>query len=444
MVSSLKPEKLLVIAILVFLAAAGTNLFYHAFAIDEYTYMNSAQAMADGSFSHSIDSTRFPFLPFTLSLFLRVLGDVELVSKLFSLAAGVAGILLTYALAKRLAGKDAGAYSAAIVATNPLYIFLAAKVLTEPLFITLFAAFALLVVIALEKPRFLAAAGGVLALGTLARFNALIFLVPAAVLFVWRKRLAPSAKWVAAAGVVFIVVLLPYLLFSVSVTGDPVGLAKEFLASQARVDPSYYSLPDRIPSNLLFVPLVLGAFAPVFLYALWKYRKKLGEPSLAFPLVFALSYAIVFELYAFANFALLRYIAVVIPFVAIPCGVLLAREKAWKGISLKKIALVFALLNVLIGIAAVGYFGTMYAKHLDYADVGKQVTAACQGVVFSNVPTVVDHYYAGQVEHDYEWLSANSSQCIFKSGYDYWGGPRELVGYETFYIRGGVTLFRKS
>lgn len=417
-----------------------------AFAIDEYTYMDAARAFAAGDYAAAPEVARFPLFPFLLSPFASGgAAGLEVAGRLLNLAFALAGVLLAVLLARDLYGESAGWLAGVLLASNPIYLALAGKTLTEPLFTLLFLSFALLAVKSREKPWMLAAAMGAFALAFQVRYTALVF--PLLLLaLLWREgRLRKSLPQLALGVVVAVVLLLPFALLSSQLTGSPFGLIESFWGSQARVDASFFSLPDKIPSNILAVVFVLCAAAPFFAAALFSNSLRLSRRGVFEPLLFAFGFALALELYALFNFALLRYVAVVVPFAAVFAAGWVASnsQKQLLGRPLSFWVMAACVLNLLLAVGGLAFVNLFYGKHVDYRAAGLFMAGNCESV-FTNVPGVAKHYVSGVASHLPSEF-ASPPDCIADSSFDAWNyrGAFGGDGYREVFVHGGVTVFKR-
>lgn len=437
-------------AVVTLLAAVFVQVAFLAsgkvsFAIDEYTYLSAAKAFAAGNYAGAPEVARFPLLPFLVSLAGNA--NLEIASRLLNLAVAALGVLFTFLLAKKLSGKRAAWFAALLVATNPLYLFFAGKTLTEPLFTTLFVALAYFLVKSRENAWWLAAAGAAAALATLSRYSG-VALVPIGFLFLWKEKLLQkTSKQLVVAAIVFVAVMLPFFWLSATVTDDALGFVKQFFSSQSRVDATFFSLPDKIPvpyaPNIAAVFFVLAAAFPLFLAAIASSHKKLLQKGIFEPLLFAFAFAVVLDVYAFFNFALVRYIAVVVPFVAIAAAswVALNENKKAFGKTVGWLLIVACGVNLVFAAGLLGYFNLSYAKHVDYREVGLFSKENC-GSAFTNIPSVLEHYVGGAVSHrPQEFFSP--PDCVVDSGYDAWNYRNAFPGYSEVFKHGAISVGKK-
>lgn len=211
---------------------AGLALFGHRYhwveeagSAERDGYVLQAEQLRAGEVPH--DPYRpllYPLLTAGLSF---LVDDAFTAARLISNLAAAALAWLAFAFGRRLGGPVAGAWAFALLAVNPNLWTISQHVSTDMLFASLAAAALLASLSYLEEPRLATAlaAGLVLGLAGFTRSNA-PFLVPA-LLAAWV--LAPSFRqaWrqrvphLAAAALVFALVLIPHWALRQAAFGDP-------------------------------------------------------------------------------------------------------------------------------------------------------------------------------------------------------------------------------
>jgi 4-amino-4-deoxy-L-arabinose transferase-like glycosyltransferase len=399
-------KKKLAIVSVVFIVTCFLSLSFFVFSADEYTYMNNADAFVQGNYS----DPRFPLFPFIISVFYRIFGSIEAVPKALNLAIAALGIIATYFFAKKLFNEKIALWSALFLASNPFYIFFSTRVMTEPLFTTLLTACVFLIFLSEKNPRFLPAFGFALAVLVLTRYIGL-YVLPIFLIYLWKNRKLNVlwSKWIFAGAAAFAAVFALYLWLSYSTTGNALGFILSFFLQQISVQQGLMSLPDKIPSYIIFAPFVAGALVPLFLMYIKDNLRRLGENKHFLPALSIVTIAVVMEIWGLFNFALFRYIAVTAPLIAIPCGVYAAGLKSKRA---KVLVAALVAVNLAAGVAGVIWFNNSYPKHVDYRKAGLFAAEECNGKVFSNIDFVVVHYTKKQ------GVSMEEADCIIDSGYD--------------------------
>lgn len=390
----------------IFIVNCVLSLSFFTFAADEYTYMNNADAFVQGNYSDS----RFPLFSFIISIFYQVFGSLEAIPKILNLAIAAFGIIVTYFFAKKLFNKKTAFWSALFLASNPFYVFFSTRVLTEPLFATLLVASIFLVFLSERNPCFLPALGFTLALLFLTRYVGL-YVLPIFLIYFWKNgRLnVLMSKWMLAGIVAFAIVFAPYFWLSYLVTGNVFEFIISFFSQALTVKQEMMGLPDKIPSYIIFTPLVAGALVPLFFLYLKNNLRRLGENKHFLPALSIATIAVVMEVWGAFNFALFRYIAINAPFVSILCGAYACKLKNRRA-KIMVAALVAA--NLALGVAGVVWFNTSYSKHVDYRKAGLFAAENCGGKIFSNIDFVIRHYTKTLR------VPAEEANCIVESGYD--------------------------
>ncbi len=228
----------------------------------------------------------------------RVFGDGAWGLRSLSALAGIATVLVAYAIGRRLAGRRAGLATAVLVAVNPLLVWFSQEARSYALAVLLsaLALLALLRCVQDERPRDLGWWALAAALALCTHYFTAFVLVPQALWLLWRHPQRRAAVAAVAAVAATGLALLPLLL---SQRGNPYEIAGTSLALRAAQLPKQLLLGYRGP---LAVPLgVLGALlAAAGLWLLltqveWRARERaiglvaIGLAGLALPLLAALA-----------------------------------------------------------------------------------------------------------------------------------------------------------
>ena len=167
------------------------------------------------------DAFRVPVYPMTLAAVYSVTGPTLVAARLFNAALGVALVLLTDALARRLVSARAALVATAIVAVYPAYLLYPSYLMAENVFIPLVVLTLLLV--GARSWAGAAAAGAAAGVAVLTRGTglALVAGVAAGILTqggTWRAR----ALRAAAAGALFLAVTAPWIARNYAIYGTVV------------------------------------------------------------------------------------------------------------------------------------------------------------------------------------------------------------------------------
>ncbi|MBU1197127.1 glycosyltransferase family 39 protein [Candidatus Micrarchaeota archaeon] len=425
--------------VLAWVIIAVLSLYFPVFAMDEYTYMNGADAFASNDLSRTIEIARFPAFPYLLSWF-AFLGDMALAGKLLNLLFGGLAVFLTYRLGRELFNEHVGFWGAVLLATNPFFAFLEARVLTETLFVLLFVASLYALHRSLSQPKYLMGFGALAALLALTRFIGLyIFLI--AFLYYWknhRLHVIFSPHGIGAA-LAFLLFFSPYLVFSQTVTGNAFQFLNDFFFAQLNVRQGALSLPDQIPSYFLLFAFTLAFAFPLFLTSLVQNVRKFHRN--AFALLGLAVFGVVFtmEIWGFFNFRLFRYLVPLIPFACLLSATYLAKKSR-----IEQWAAVAVFLNLLLSMALIAGAATQYDKHIAYVEAGRFAQSQCPGSIFSNIPAVLIHFLQRPIAYSIESGSI-SEACVIRSAYDGWRFDEHFdeSAYEKVYDARGIQGFRR-
>ncbi len=450
---------------LLFLIFGVYSAQFHAFAADEYTYMNSARAFTTGDYNKLSpnDLGRFPGFPFILSLGYRILGDSEITGRMLNalllFAIAITTLFLVYSSEK---DKKLALAAAALVATNPLMLFLGSRTLSEPLFIFILLLCAWTLLLSLNNKKWLIALGMLIPALILTRFFGLYFLPIAIVFLLWKNQLRETllSKWLYSGIVATLLVTGLWIAFNLSATGQAAGQTIQFIHEQITANAQVVAgsavglgLPDKIPAYLLTLPFLLGA--PMIIIALLlllekaklieKVKNNFSNNVIIISVVAAALIFIIMEIAGFFGPRLLRYIAVTIPFLAILFAAIFLKiaETSSKKELLKKVFAASIVLNLIIGFGIVGYFGT-YEKHLAYREAGLYAKNNCESYN-SNLDYAMVYYTnkAGIANSAAEInLSRYPPECFVLSSYDELNATPS-AGYGEVYKYGQIAVYKK-
>ena len=412
----------LVFCIALFLIASfATTFVLPAFhSSDEYGYMASAREMMQGKFAKIGDVNRFPLFPVLLSVLYSILGYSELVTNLLLAIIGVATLAIFYEfLAKPHLNKNGAFIATLIFATNPLFLYLSTRVLTESLFILLFVIFAVLLLKATASRLHSVLLGVVVGLLFATRYVGLVAIPIAVAYFVY---LYVSSKKLAVLSfsnllIALIGFVLTTLLFSWLVFGEPFTLLSGFLSffsqqTSGLNEAATFSLPDKIPFYVPFIFVLLGFASPLLWKALLGYKQFFKNNLLAASGISVVIFWLALEVYGVFNVALLRYIAPIIPFLALFAGSVNLPFNFREFKINRRHLYVAIIFNLLVAVSIFGFFAS-YPKYVGYREAGQWAAEHCASVN-SNIQKIVKHY-----SNLDEWTSnSTSAQCTVISSYD--------------------------
>jgi 4-amino-4-deoxy-L-arabinose transferase-like glycosyltransferase len=432
----------LLLALLPFLALCAYSLTFNGHVMDEYTYILMARSYAANDFFNAPDQSRFPAFPFALSLVYRVWDGGLLAGRLLGILFGLAALVLVYSMGKKFFGEEAGFWATALLGASPVFAFFSDKVLSEPMFIALLVACAWLVVKAGEDRKWLIAIGASVSLLVLTRFFGL-YLAPIALLYWWRRgQLQILASTEFAIGILaFLAVSAPWLAFSTAITGNPIGLLREFFSSNVIFEQGGFALADRIPSYLLLAPFIAGAAIALILL----YPKRVFAEVSSGPGFIALASAVVIaaslEVHGFLQFRLLRYLVPAAPFVALIAGagaVALAKKGKpliGKAVSWRWLPIALLAANFIAALMVMHIFGGL-DKYSGYHEVGVFAAANCQSH-YSNIERVLQ-VYSGKAQ-----VPIGQADCAVESKFNpNVVGANFSAGRELIYSNKGMSVWR--
>ncbi|NUN11686.1 glycosyltransferase family 39 protein [Candidatus Micrarchaeota archaeon] len=407
----------ILLALTPFIALACFSLFFQAYSSDEYAYLTTGKAFAENTLQGYTDLGRFPLYSFTLSILFRIFGYGELIARLFSIALGIFGIILTFKLAKELFNEEKAFFAALIVSTNPLYTYLTTRMLSEALFLVLF--MGSLIVLLKAKNYLHYAFFGVLAgLTFLTRYFGGYLLFVALLYAYFTKKLNWKNYLLIIIG--FIIALSPWMAWSASETGSAFGFGLSFLTNQLSLNENAFSLPDKIPLYALGLLGILCASSILLVKNNWKKTNPLLLASI-------IGVWISMEAYGFlGNPPLIRYLLPVIPVLAV-----LVSSIEFKG-SWKKILIATLVLNLIAGVFVINYFGNN-AKYVGYREAGLFAAENCDSID-SNIQRIIEHYSGKR--------NTLNGECIVSSDYD---GKLEIPSnYLLVFEKNGVNVYQNS
>lgn len=210
---------IVVVAFIVRFSFVGV-LHQQGYTSDEKEYLSLAMKLAGGeSFidSNGDWSTKAPLWPFLLSIMFRVFGDGLLIPQVAVCMLGAGSVFLTFKLGLQLLGNRFPALAAAgISALYPSFVVYSAILQTEALYIV----FVLLAFIYVEQMRerpvtitgIFVGVFAALATMTRAVFFGFFVMLLLVLVFMFRKELQRYAGALVAAGIVWMLLLIPWTI----------------------------------------------------------------------------------------------------------------------------------------------------------------------------------------------------------------------------------------
>lgn len=221
------------LALLIILIISGSTLFYF-FNInkglwwDEAVYLGLAKNLFErkGYFINFNQETfRPPLFPVLISILWYFFGISENIVRFFIVIVSILSIFLTYLLTKEIFGEEEALWASLFLATSHMFLFYSLKILTESLFIFLSLLTIYTYYLGLEKnKKFFLFSGILMGLSFLTRYPGLILPVfyltfP---LFTKKRKIIFEKDFLLGLAI-FIIILIPWFVFSQINFGSPVG-----------------------------------------------------------------------------------------------------------------------------------------------------------------------------------------------------------------------------
>ncbi len=220
--------------------------------IDNYYHHNWAQVLAGGDLLGDTTYFRAPFYVYCLAALYALLGASLWVGRIFGAIVGLASVLATYHLGRRVFNSKLGLAAAAIHAVWPTMLYFEAELLLDPLFALLMQLGVLMWLKWRDTgvTRDLALSGSLLGLACITRPTGLVVLVLLAVLALFVRERGLST-WRAAPIFLFsgLIFIAPIAVRNLAVAGDPVLIASQgginlYIGNNAGADGVSASLPE--------------------------------------------------------------------------------------------------------------------------------------------------------------------------------------------------------
>ena len=205
----------IIIRLYYFLSTNGQPLWW-----DEAEYMNMAQRWAFG-IEYPFHAVRPILLSLVSSVFLR-LSDTEFLPRLLILGFSLASVLGVYLLAKELFNKKIGLLSSLLMSAFYLNLFFSFRILVDLPSLTFFtfSAWLFYAYFKYSSKKYLYWASAVVAIGTLMRLTtSLVLLAVLIYLLVTENIKIVKKKELWVAGIIFVILLLPYIIWGFSEFG---------------------------------------------------------------------------------------------------------------------------------------------------------------------------------------------------------------------------------
>ncbi|HLW17454.1 MAG TPA: glycosyltransferase family 39 protein [Actinomycetota bacterium] len=219
---------LLILIVCAFVASVSFSIAQRIpFENDESVYATQARAWAAGGPITGVGLQRAPLLPAIGTILYKAGARAEWPFRLVGLLSGVAAVLLTWGLARAVAGPTAGLTAAALFASVPNVQQRSAQFMTDVPATALMLAFALIVWRNRERagPSLLVAAP-IAAAAVYLRYASIlpIVVVAAVALGLWHRGLLRDRRLAAGTLGLFGALLIPHIVRAIDATGRPWGL----------------------------------------------------------------------------------------------------------------------------------------------------------------------------------------------------------------------------
>ena len=454
--------KKIFLVLLPFLVVAVPTLFFYAFSTDEYTYMNTARSFSHGDFYNVEYPSRFPLFSVLLAIPFFFTGASELVAKLVPIIFGALAVLVVFELGRRAYGTERGFWAGLAFSSVPAFAFLSTRVLSESLFVLLFTSciFVLREIVIENRREKFWLLGALFGLLFLSRYNGLaLALVALICLWKYGQLNLLFSRRAAEGALAFLLVLSPWMYYSYSITGSPVGLAYDFARQQVHVGQQLFmALPDRlgVPGHnwdfffTIPAPIGLMGFVSLAVVILFISRKDFFRSICAtcvekngfvffaaFISVYALNLAI-----SILHPSLMRYLLPAAPFISLIVLGAINKNDLPKYTRTIRLAVIG---NILLGLFLVSLFSPFapvkivsYEKQVLHREAAL-LAANCSSIA-SNMrnPTL---FYSGKNHTEISLLPECIALSDFEGGYI--GEVPQNEGYRKVFDQGGVRLYRR-
>jgi len=202
--------------------------------VDNWYHHHWAETVADGNVVGDTTYFRAPLYTFCLGLFYALFGTSLWTARLLGLLIGLASILMTYLLARRIAGKKPALAAAALHAIYPTILYFEFELLLDPLFtlLTQMAVYRFLIWLETPGNRNLLYAGLIFGLAAITRPSILVAILLVAAWLAeraWRNRTG-FLQAVLQVGIFVggaLICILPVTVRNLVIAGDPVLISSQ-------------------------------------------------------------------------------------------------------------------------------------------------------------------------------------------------------------------------
>jgi len=225
--------------------------------VDNYYHHHWAQSLAGGNWVGDTTYFRAPFYVWCLGVLYALFESSLWVARLFGACAGLATVVVTYFLARKIYDHRAGLIAAALYACLPTPLYFEAEILLDPLFTFLLATSIFFIVDWLDSANIRSAvlAGLMIGLAALTRPTALI-LLPVIVIVLALRFVGLRRRWKQMALIVAACATLVAITFvrNLIVAGDPVMISSQgginlYLGNHEEADGVSATMPEPYGHN---------------------------------------------------------------------------------------------------------------------------------------------------------------------------------------------------
>ncbi len=245
------------------LLKAGYLIYYHSLpdwdqlSVDNYYHHHWAQSLAGGNLLGGTTYFRAPLYVYCLGALYALFGDSLWVGRLFGLSVGLASVVMTYAVAKRVFDRRTGLMAASLQILCPILIYYEGELLLDSFFCLLVQICIYRVLVWREhaSSRNALWVGITLGLAAIARPTAIALLPVILLVLVWvvKKRGAVLSQiGLVAAGMALLIG--PIFIRNIAVAGDPVVIASQgginfYIGNNPSADGLSATLPEPLGFN---------------------------------------------------------------------------------------------------------------------------------------------------------------------------------------------------
>jgi 4-amino-4-deoxy-L-arabinose transferase-like glycosyltransferase len=225
--------------------------------VDNYYHHNWAQSLAGGNWAGDTTYFRAPFYVWCLGSLYAFFGSSLWVARLFGTFAGLATVVVTYLLARKIYDHRTGLIAATLYACLPTPLYFEAEILLDPLFTCLFAASVYLLLDWQDRASLRSAilAGLMIGLAAITRPTALVLWPVIVVAFPWRTvSLRGRGKQMVLIAAACAAVIAITFTRNLIVAGDPVLISSQgginlYLGNNEQADGVSAAMPEPYGHN---------------------------------------------------------------------------------------------------------------------------------------------------------------------------------------------------